>query len=297
MSVTLRSGALAATYLPELGMVCSSLLLKGEELLAQRGGPEAYAARGSTFGIPLLYPWANRLSGWEYNAGGEHVELRRDDPLMHVDGATGLPIHGVLGASPLWNVVDTSADQLVAELDFGAHPELLATFPFPHRLELAVTLSGDRLAVRLVVRPTGEDPVPISFGFHPYLRCDRHDAEIKLPVRRRAVLDERGLPTGEHEDVGAGALDGPLGERTFDDCFDELAPEAVFSVTDALRTISIEFVCGWRVAQVYAPDGSDFICCEPMTAPVDALRSGDGLRWVAPGERFAAEFAISIRSR
>jgi galactose mutarotase-like enzyme len=208
----------------------------------------------------------------------------------------------VLGASPLWNVADTRADRLVAELDFGAHPELLATFPFPHRLELAIELAPERLSVRLEVIPTGSEAVPISFGFHPYLRCDRHDAEIELPVRRRALLDERGLPTGEHEEVGPGALNGPLGERTFDDCFDELAADPVFSVSDAQRTISIEFVGGaagraWPVAQVYAPEGSDFICFEPMTAPVDALRSGQGLRWVPAGSRFAAEFAISIRSR
>jgi aldose 1-epimerase len=49
------------------------------------------------------------------------------------------------------------------------------------------------------------------------------------------------------------------------------------------------------VAQVYSPAGAEFICFEPMTAPVDALRSGDGLRWVQLGDAFEAEFAVSIR--
>jgi hypothetical protein len=31
-----------------------------------------------------------------------------------------------------------------------------------------------------------------------------------------------------------------------------------------------------------------------MTAPVDALISGDGLRWVKPGEDFEAVFSISV---
>jgi aldose 1-epimerase len=48
------------------------------------------------------------------------------------------------------------------------------------------------------------------------------------------------------------------------------------------------------VAQVYAPENSDFICFEPMAAPVDALISGDGLNWVAPGDEFTAIFTISI---
>jgi aldose 1-epimerase len=292
VSVTLRSGALEATYLPELGMVCSSLRHDGDELLALRGGPEAYAERGSTFGIPLLYPYANRLSAWEYDG----VQLDHSSPLVHVDGGTGLPIHGLLTASPYWNVTDTGPEWLSAELDFGAHSDLLTLFPFPHRVELTVALDVRRLTVRVNVIPTGEVAVPISFGFHPYLRCNRDDARIELPVRRRALLDQRGIPTGAHEVIEPGALDGPLAVRTFDDCFDELAAAPVFRVTNGMRTISIEFVSGWRVAQVYAPDGSEFICFEPMTAPVDALRSGQGLRWTSPGERFSSEFALVVTS-
>jgi hypothetical protein len=32
-----------------------------------------------------------------------------------------------------------------------------------------------------------------------------------------------------------------------------------------------------------------------MTAPANALRSGDGLRLLAPGERFAACFSLAVR--
>jgi aldose 1-epimerase len=302
----LRSHGLEATYLPELGMVCSSLVHEGEELLAQRGGPEAYAERGSSFGIPLLYPWANRLSGWDYEAGGRRVELDRSSPLVHVDGATGLPIHGLLTASRLWTVVESSPTGLAAELEFGAHPELLALFPFPHRVQMRIGIADSRLTVRTLVIASGDVAVPISFGFHPYLVCDRRDATIELPVRRRALLDDRGLPTGSHETVAPGSLDGALGERAFDDSFDQLAAEPVFSIAGERRTISIEMVRragggrgaeegGWAVAQVYSPAGAEFICFEPMTAPVDALRSGDGLRWVQPGDAFEAEFAVSIR--
>jgi hypothetical protein len=31
-----------------------------------------------------------------------------------------------------------------------------------------------------------------------------------------------------------------------------------------------------------------------MTAPIDALISGDGLNWVEPGEEFTATFTISV---
>lgn len=299
--VTLRSEQLAATFLPSLGMVCSSLEFDGEQMLELRGGPAAYAERGSTFGIPLLHPWANRLSDWSYDAGGKHVELDRDSPHVHVDGSTGLPIHGLLAASPFWTVADADGARLTAELDFGAQPELLAAFPFPHRLELRAAVLGARLSVRLTVTAAGDEPVPISFGFHPYLRLpgsDRRTWTIELPVRRRVVLDPRGIPTGASEEFGPGELSGPLAERTFDDGFDRLEPndggDVVFSVADEHRVIAVEFVEGYPVAQVYAPPESAFICFEPMTAPVDALRSGAGLRYAKPGAPFGAEFAVTV---
>jgi galactose mutarotase-like enzyme len=45
---------------------------------------------------------------------------------------------------------------------------------------------------------------------------------------------------------------------------------------------------------VFAPPGGQFICFEPMTAPANALRSGAGLRLLAPGERHRASFTVSV---
>jgi aldose 1-epimerase len=48
------------------------------------------------------------------------------------------------------------------------------------------------------------------------------------------------------------------------------------------------------VGQLFAPGDRDVACLEPMTAPVDALRTGTGLRWVEPGGALAAAFAIEV---
>lgn len=295
-----EDGSLHATFLPSVGMVCSSLRHDGEQLLALRDGVAAYRDHGSTFGIPLLHPWANRLAQWGYETGGRRVRLDPARTPVHRDGASGLPIHGLLAANPDWSCSSTS-DELLAEFDFGAHPELLAGFPFPHRLELVASLAADRLSVRITLTPTGPDPVPISFGFHPWLTLPGSDRDgwlIGLPVRRRMLLDPLGIPTGASEALAPGQLSGPLGERTFDDCFDELDPPTAgpirFTVADERRLISLEFVEGYDVAQVYAPTGSDVICFEPMTAPVNALCTGERLRSAQPGSHFAAEFAITV---
>lgn len=303
-SVTLQAGELEVTFLPSLGMVGCSILHRGEELLAQRDGVDAYAARGSTFGLPLLYPWANRLGAWEYDVAGHHVDLSTV-PEVHRDGATGLPSHGLTPAGRPWQVIGASATeaeaQLQASLDWAADGPLQQAFPFPHRAHYTARLRANELSVQLMVEPLGETAVPISFGFHPYLTLpgsQRQHWRIELPVRRRMLLDDQGIPSGGFEDLVPGALSGALGDRAFDDSFDRLAagpgPYPRFAVADARRRLEVEFRSGFAVAQVYAPDGSPFIAFEPMTAPVDALRSGTGLRLLSAGSRFEAEFTITV---
>ncbi|MCI0573314.1 MAG: hypothetical protein L0Y66_21415, partial [Myxococcaceae bacterium] len=46
----------------------------------------------------------------------------------------------------------------------------------------------------------------------------------------------------------------------------------------------------YRTLVVWTLPGKDFVCVEPWTAPAGALRSGEGLRHVAPGERTVLSF-------
>src|SRR4051794_21109436 len=165
-ALTLKAGELSATFVPKLGMIGASLEHRGDEVLGQRNGLPAYEAKGSTMGIPLLHPYANRLSGLEYEAAGKHVTIDPDSPLVKLD-PNGLPIHGVLTASPYWQV-EQQGTGLRARLDFGAQPELLEVFPFPHEIRLDITLDEHELRIATTVDANQGSPVPISFGFHPY---------------------------------------------------------------------------------------------------------------------------------
>ena len=92
---TVDEGGIAVRLVPQAGMVATSLLHRGEELLGQRGGLEAYVAERKTMGIPLLYPWANRLEGMRLDVAGREVVLDRISPPLRVDD-NGLPMHGLL---------------------------------------------------------------------------------------------------------------------------------------------------------------------------------------------------------
>ncbi len=284
----MSSGELEATFSPANGMVCSALRHRGEELLGERRGLDVYVEAGKTMGIPLLHPWANRLGGFAYTAAGVEVELDRDSPEVRLE-EHGLPIHGVVSAVHEWEVVEAGDAALVAGRDVTG----LAEFPFDHRVEVAAELSGARLTLTTTVTPLGDRAVPIAFGHHPYFvlpGVPRAEWQVALPVREHLLLDENQIPTGEREP--AGDLDGPLGERTFDDGYTVDPAGVTFVLAGGGRRIEVAFEAGYPFAQVYAPAVEDLICFEPMTAPADALRHDP--RVVAPGESFSARFSVAV---
>jgi galactose mutarotase-like enzyme len=280
-----------ATFVPGAGMVGASLTHDGAELLELRGGVARYVERRSTMGIPFLYPWGNRLDEFPY--GEVKVPPLRLDP-------NGLPIHGALAASPDWVVTDTHAEDgsalFVARLDFGEHPELLEVFPFPHVVEQLVMLAGSTLSVATRVTPTGDVPVPVAFGWHPYFVLPGVPAEewvIDLPVEEKLLTDEQMIPTGEI--VVDPVLPGPLGDRVFDDGYVGVDDGTVFSVAGGGRRLILSFNAGYPVVVVWRPEGGQFICIEPMTAQTNALVSGAGLQSAEPGGSFTATFSLTVR--
>ena len=289
---------LEALFVPEAGMVGCSLLHRGEELLGQRGGVARYVAERSTMGIPLLHPWANRLGAWRFEVLGRDVDLETAEPPPSTD-PNGLPIHGLLAAARGWQVVQReSSDEggaLAARFDFAGEG-FLGAFPFPHELGIAVTLAGPTLTISTSVVATGDVPVPVSFGYHPYLllpAVDRADWEVELPVRERLLLDDRMLPTGDRE--AAGVESGRLGSRTFDDAYVSPPAGQCFSVAGGGRRIDVEFGPGFPFAQIYAPADDDVIAIEPMTAPTNALvEGGDELPSAEPGTPFSAAFSLTV---
>jgi len=282
----LSAGDYAAVFLPHLGMLGASLTWRGEELLSLHGGLAAYRRRSST-GIPLLAPWANRLARSEFRVAGSEVNLTglpvKRDP-------NGLPIHGTMTARAGWTIKRLEPGHLVAHFSYDA-PELLAAFPFPHELELDIRVAETGLSVRTTVRPTGRKLVPISFGWHPYLRArgPRRSWTLHAPAREHLELDGSGIPTGAS--VHESADDLALGNVALDDLYG-LGRDRRFVLSGGGRAVDVRFDAGYPFAQLFAPPAKRFVAIEPMTAPTNALVSG-ATPVVRPGENFSAQFRVS----
>jgi aldose 1-epimerase len=287
--VSISSGPLEATFLSQLGMLGSSFRHRGEELLGLPGGLDGYR-KGRVTGLPLLAPWANRLGARRYEVDGIVVDL---DGLDLTTDERGLPIHGTMTARPGWELVHVDRDSLAARFDFGAHPDLLASFPFPHELRIEASVEALTLRMDTTLVPTGDRPVPVSFGYHPYLRLPgarRADIRLRLPQRRHVELDDRQLPTGRaHVEE---AEDEPVGTRTFDDLY-ELGDDRWLALTGGGRRLVLELGDGYGHAQVFTPPEAETVCLEPMTAPVNALVDG-ACTLATPGTSFTARFSLHV---
>jgi len=289
---------LEATFVPGAGMICSSLRHNGDELLAQNAGVGAYAERGKTMGIPLLYPWANRLADFQYTVAGLTVQVPHDPTRIALDD-NGLPIHGVIGGRLHWELTRApapGAQSFAARLSWSeTEPELFEVFPFRHDLGYEAHIGDGRLEVEITVHACGTDAVPLAFGFHPYLSLPdipRDRWLIELPAMRHLALDGNQIPVAPERTLPTQRFE--LARREFDDGFDEVTAPARFTAS-AGRRIELEFLEGYPCAQVFAPLSGSFICFEPMTAPANALRSGAGLHLLSPGERYSARFAVAVR--
>lgn len=290
-AVELTTGDTRVVVVPELGMVVAAFEVDGFDHVARPGGIAALRG-GHTTGVPFLHPWANRLSRRSYSAAGAAVSLRGRP--VHTDG-NGLPMHGLLVGRAGWEITALGRGRVVARLPFADDPDLIAAFPFPHSVVVEVKVATRALQVRTTVVADRGTAVPVSFGWHPYWRVPgaRDDWQLGLPAVAHARLDRRGIPTGRaRAEVAERAS---LRGRALDDLY-AFAGDRRLDLRGTGRRLRVEFDEGYPFAQVYAPEGHDFCCLEPMTAPTNALVTGDHPT-VRRGAEFTATFRATVRRR
>ena len=290
---SLVAGDLEAVFLPLQGMLGASLRHRGVELLRARGQPadcRREREHGGNSAAPSVGQPPRGCSLSRGRAGGDTRSIVASASPRRQGAADSrsavVPAHlesdRGKGGKPVGRLDWTSDD-------------LLAVFPFNHHVEMTATLSPDglNLETTLVAGPAG--PVPVSFGFHPYFgfpELPREKWRLELPAMKQLVLDGRGIPTGEEKPFAP--FHGLLGGHQFDDGFAVLDEHASFSVAGAGRRITVDLLAGYRYAQVFAPAGKSFVALEPMTAPTNALLSGQDPQLVEAGGRFRAAFRIGV---
>lgn len=321
-SVTLTHAASGSglELVPDAGMVALSWTVAGEEVLALPCGRAEFLAAARTGGLPLLYPYANRLGADSFTACGRRVDLSRAKSLKRDDAHH--PIHGLLLRRGGWALTVLGPGALQAELDWGAHPELMDAFPFPHTMRVTWALAqggspgAASLRIGTTVTADRDVDVPVAFGWHPYFRVsDPGSARMLMAPASQVALSADGLPAagavararGAAVASGAGIADAAVAAHGtafgVGEGQDALylrtglgvsaSPVLAASIVDAHRRIDILMDAHYPFMQVFSPRGASFACIEPMAAPTDGLRSGD-CAVACAGTSFTATFEACV---
>ena len=279
-----RARQLELTLVPGAGMVGAALRQDGRDLLHRGDGLTGWIDRGATFGIPLLHPWANRLERLSYEACGRHVLLDPERMPVTFDGG-GLPIHGLLHASPALGgrsartrTAARAGRQRPLRRGGGSRrssPASRSRTRSTWRSRCART----SLTFELTLTATGDVAVPVSFGWHPYLRLPGVPrAGVGDPRCRscaRGCSTRASIPTGQTRP--APFRDGPARRprlrRPLPAARHARRSSSPPAGGGALR---VRFDEGYPCAQVYTPAGRG----------LHLLRADDGAdRRAAPRRR------------
>ncbi|MFJ5955266.1 aldose 1-epimerase family protein [Paenarthrobacter sp. NPDC092416] len=288
-------GHAVSAVITELGGTVRSLTVDGEPLIEEF--PE--------LGLPkhcegeILIPWPNRVRDGRWSHAGKDLQLAINEP------ERCNAIHGLVKYRP-HQVVRRSATELT--LHVRIYPS--DGYPFALDVETTYSVSAQGLKVTHALTNKSDQPAPAAIGSHPYIRVGAtpmQDVSLTVNAASYVVVDERLNPVGTSP-VSGTPMDlaaGPkVGWLQLDTAFLDLtpAPDGMYRhILEAPNgdTVEVWGDANYQYAQVYTttsyPSGGHrtAVAVEPMTALPNAFNSGEGLRWLEPGEEWLSSWGIS----
>jgi aldose 1-epimerase len=243
------------------------MVVKGQDVIRKNfASLDALRKSPGLNGVPLLWPYANRLDEQAFYANGTKYSF---DLGLGNTGRGAIPIHGYLTNTTDWKVVEARADGnaawITSRLEFYRNPRYIKQFPFAHVLTMTYRLADGMLEVRTQIENLSHLPMPVAIGFHPYFQLTdstREDWTLSVPARTHWKLDQRLIPTGETEPITAFLPEPrsvPLRTTALDNVFGDLERDAQGRATVTVRGTQQQFdvIVGpnYKALVLYAPLG------------------------------------------
>lgn len=250
----------------------------------------------------VLAPWPNRVRDARWMLDGAVQQLDITEP------ERGGALHGLLQFTDY--ELFSRADDTVT---LGAFIAPQHGWPFTLETTVTYALTADGIRVTHAATNVGAARAPYAVGTHPFLRVGDTPVEqlrVTAPAQTYFEVDERLNPIAESpvEGTPADLRHGPVvGDLALDTAYGALrhaAPadghgdSAWLERPDGARTTLWQDL-DWGYLQVFTttrfprPAGAGTaIAIEPMTAPPDALNSGQGLIWIEPGQTWQGSWGL-----
>ncbi|HEU5035336.1 MAG TPA: aldose 1-epimerase family protein [Mycobacteriales bacterium] len=262
------------------------------------GYPEDAMADGAR--AQTLVPWPNRVKDGQWRWQGRDLQLTLTEPEQHN------AIHGLVRWMP-WALLEQST----AAVSLGCTSYPQPGYPWPFQVRNDYSLDDDGITVRTTITNLGGEPMPVAAGSHPYLT-------VGTPTIDSAVLHlpaDTWLPTGEQQiPTGRAAVRGsdfdfreprPLGSVEIDYTFTDLHRDSDgrfrlrLSAPDDSAATTFWIGPEFDFVEIFTgdalPDESRRrrgLGVEPMTAPPNALASGESVIVLAPEESWSGSWGI-----
>jgi aldose 1-epimerase len=295
-----------AAIAPSLGCNCIEWQVGGRDVLWAPPLAEL-ADRPTRGGIPILFPFPNRIRG------GRFTWASREYQLPCNDSTKANAIHGFSPRVP-WRVMECSAERNGAHLaaDFIGSRDAKVDgnlWPADPRLSMRFELQNRSLRLEATVKNSADTPLPFGLGYHPYFAVPPGD-RIESPARGRWEL-QGSLPTGRVLPLEAKFdLRHPrlVEELNLDDVYTDFRPTPG-SPTELIErgrvlyanggSMSVHTSPAFRELVIFTPPHRKAVCLEPYTCPTDAVNlaaRGLDVGWqtLAPGQTWTAvvEFRV-----
>lgn len=234
-------------------------------------------------GIPLLFPFPNRIRDGRFTWQGRDWELARNDP----SGCHA--IHGLIHDQP-WQVdhagvTGDGMPEIAATLTSDdLPPERQRAWPGRYLLTARYRLGARQLEFHLAVTNLGSAPLPMGVGLHPYWRLPPATTRVELTAGTAQAWELHDcLPTGQLRplnDLERIIMDpaaGPVGERHFDHLFRLTPPREKRRILWRLIAperggiLQMSTSPSFRDFVLFTPEHRHALCLEPYTCVTDAI--------------------------
>ncbi|MCW2599680.1 MAG: aldose 1-epimerase family protein [Frankiales bacterium] len=265
-------------------------VLDGFEVTAMCDG-----ARGQA-----LLPWPNRVADGRYSWQGTNHQLPLTEPDRHN------AIHGLTRWAN-WELLELTASGVHLRHRLPTQPG----WPFLLRCDLEYTLSGDGLSVRTTLTNVGSEPCPAAAGAHPYLSAGAgllDTCTLQVPADTFLPTDERGIPVSrrqvegtEHDFREARLIGGLQLDEAYGDLHRDSKGHAVVRLQRADgSTVELWAGVGYPYLEIFTGDTLTperrrrGLAVEPMTAPPNALQTGQDLMVLDPQQSLTLQWGVRL---
>ena len=283
ISLTDAQNRSTAKIAPSLGFNCFDFQARvaSETVPVIDASPQF--ARGSEkpsgHGIPILFPFPNRIRGGQFAWGGKTYQIDAAHASFHGTNA----IHGFCLDRP-WRVTSRGPDFAVGVFQLSVDaPDRLAYWPADFRIEVRYALHGSCLRADILIGNPSAHPLPWGLGTHPYFKLPLSAKSrssrclIEAPASQEWELVDclptgRVVPISESKDLREGAYFDVL---KVDDVLTGLGdtPTVECAIIDEEAGLQVtqRFQSAFRELVIYTPPNRDAICLEPYTCVTDAV--------------------------